>query len=137
SLLMSWFMVLLLMAPCSLHGGVQTVGTDDFRLTQYVTAQRGLQFPPTERLRQVEARGIQGVNAKVVVVQQRIVPRRTRAVVTHVIARHVRVGREPAGVIVAALARTRGSFRIALAVRRDAVAARAFGNRAAGRRNID
>src|SRR6185437_1085283 len=72
-----------------------------------------------------------------VVVQQRIVPGWAGAVVAQVFAGHVGIGREPFTVAVASLPRTRGAIGTSLAVRRDAVAARAGRDRVARGGYID
>ena len=66
-----------------------------------------------------------------------VVGRRIRAVVTAPLAAHVGVAREPAGVIVQALARTGRPRRRLLAVRGDAVAATAGCDRMHARGNVD
>ncbi len=65
-----------------------------------------------------------------------VVERRVRAVVTGVVAAHLDVAREPAGVVVQPLARTGGAHRLPLAARRDAVAAAAGGDRAHVARDV-
>src|SRR5256885_15244730 len=63
----------------------------------------------------------QRIDGEDVVVDDAVVPRRAGAVVAEVVALHLLVAREPARVVVDAVAQAAGGCRAALAARRDAV----------------
>ena len=61
------------------------------------------------------------IQNKMIVVDQAVVPRRTRAIVTEIIARHFLVAGKPARIIINALARTIRASRLLLATCRNTV----------------
>ena len=107
------------------------------RLSQHMTAQGLPHLRPVEGQGQVQLRAIQRVQTKLIMVQAQVVPWRARPVIAEIIAAHVGIGSEPAGVIVAALSRSFRSRGRALAVRDHAVAARGRGDFPAIRRYVD
>src|SRR3954466_9942317 len=79
---------------------------------------------------------IQRINVEVIVMGDAVVPRRARAVVAVVMAFHLAIALEPAGVIVEALYGARRSQRMLLAARHDAFATRALAQLAAFQRDV-
>ncbi len=103
------------------YRGVERVAAGDRRLREDVPRHRRARVRAGEARRHVEARHVEREQREYVAVRQRIVPRRTRAVVAVVIAGHLRIAGEPPGVVVDPVARVARRMGPRLAARLDAV----------------
>src|SRR3569833_2371061 len=114
--------------PSRLHFRVERIGGGDHGLIDDVALDDIAQLFEVEAVLKRYRRHVQRIHMVVVVMDDGVVPRRARAIIAVVMAFHVRIALEPAGVAVESLDRARRTDQvildpaIALATGNDALA---------------